>query len=83
MRSRDTSPEAHRVQLEILRRSSLSERLLCALQAADEGRELVACGIRMRHPDYDERDVQRALRRLWLGDELFRAAYAGEPLLDP
>jgi hypothetical protein len=71
------------VQVEILRGMDLSERLRRALECADEGRELARCGIRSRHPEYDERDVERALRRLWLGDPLYRAAYAGEPLLDP
>jgi len=83
LRSRDTSADAHRVQVEILRRMDLSVRLLRALECADEGRELAACGIRSRHPEYGEREVERALRRLWLGDLLYRAAYPGEPLLAP
>jgi hypothetical protein len=83
VRSRDTSRDAHRVQVEILRRMDLSERLRRALECADEGRELARSGIRWRHPEYEERDLERALRRLWLGDELYRVAFPGEPLLDP
>ncbi len=82
MRPRDTSPEAHRVQLEVLRRMSENERILLALSACDEARELARCGIRARHPEYDDRTVERALRRLLLGDELFRQAYPREPLVE-
>jgi hypothetical protein len=57
--------------------------VLLAFSASDELRELVRAGIRDRHPEYAEIDVARALRRLWLGDALFRAAYPREPLLDP
>ncbi len=83
MRARDTSPEAYRVQVEILRSRSDADRVLLAFSASDELRELVRAGIRDRHPEYAEIDVARALRRLWLGDALFRVAYPREPLLDP
>lgn len=79
---RDTSPEAHRVQLEILRRMSDGERMLLGLSASDEARELARSGIRARHPDYDARSVECAVRRLLLGDDLYRLAYPGEPLVD-
>jgi hypothetical protein len=83
MRSPDTSLDAYRRQIEILRRMSDSQRMLLGLSASDDVRDLVACGIRDRHPDYGEIEVQQALRRLWLGDDLFRAAYPGEALVDP
>jgi hypothetical protein len=40
-------------------------------------------GIRARHPDYTSNDVEEALARLLWGDELYRAAKPGRPLLDP
>jgi hypothetical protein len=79
----DTSPEAHRIQLDVLRRMSDAERMRLALEASDDARELACSGIRARHPDYDASAVEHAVRRLLLGDELYRLAYPGEPLVDP
>ena len=43
--------------------------------AGDNLRELVAAGVRHRHPLWDERAVEREVIRLMIGDELFRRAY--------
>ena len=49
-------------------------RELCRMEAA---------GIRRRHPDYDEREVFLALVRIRYADEVVRAAWPGEDLVDP
>jgi hypothetical protein len=46
-------------------------------------RELTRAGIRARHGDYSEEDVELALRRILLGDDLFRRAWPSRPLLAP
>jgi hypothetical protein len=74
---RDTSLDAFRIQLEIYRRMSAEERLQGALQWSEEIRELGRAGIRLRHPEYSEREVQIASIRLRLGEELFRRVYPG------
>ncbi len=71
----DTTPEAWRIQAEIYRRMSPNRRLEKALEMGAFLREVVAAGIRYRHPDYDERQVTMAAARLRLGDELFRKVY--------
>jgi hypothetical protein len=38
-------------------------------------------GIRRRHPEYDDEQVVWALRRIQLGDRLFRSAWPDGPLL--
>lgn len=40
-----------------------------------------AAGVRLRHPEYRAREVDWAVARLRIGDELFRAAYPEAPLL--
>jgi hypothetical protein len=74
---RDTSLDAFRIQLEIYRRMSPEERLQQALQWSEDVRELGRAGIRLRHPEYSEQEVQMASIRLRLGDELFRRVYPG------
>ena len=71
----DTSPEARRVQLEALRRLGVSGRAKAMFALSRFTRECTKAGIRMRHPDYDEEQVEMALRRIMLGDELFRKVY--------
>lgn len=46
-------------------------------------RAFMRAGIRSRHPDYSNEDVEEALARLLSGDEFYRAAKPGRPLLDP
>ncbi len=74
---RDTSPEAFRTQLEIYRQMSPEARLEQALQWSEQVQELGRIGIRSRHPEYTDREVQLASIRLRLGNELFRRVYPG------
>ena len=46
-------------------------------------REAAAAGIRSRHPDYSAAQVRLALIRLMLGDEITKAAWPDEELVDP
>jgi hypothetical protein len=45
--------------------------------------EMEAAAVRRRHPDYNDRQVFLALVCHRYGDDLFRAAWPGEPLLAP
>ena len=74
---RDTSLEAFRTQLEIYRQMSPEARLEQALQWSEQVQELGRIGIRLRHPEYTDREVQLASIRLRLGNELFRRVYPG------
>jgi hypothetical protein len=73
----DTTPEAARVQFEVFRRMPPSKRLELALQMSDCLRELVAAGVRSRHPEFSEDEVRLAVLRLTLGDELFQKVKPG------
>lgn len=71
----DTAPEAARVQWEIFRQMSPSRRLELALRMSDSLRDVVASGVRCRHPGFNEEQVRLAVIRLSLGDQLFRQVY--------
>jgi hypothetical protein len=74
----DTSVEAARVQHGIYRRMAPEQRLQLVFQMTASTRAVTAAGVRSRHPDYSERQVQLAVIRLALGEELFRRVYPGE-----
>lgn len=75
----DTTPEALAVQFRILRRMGPAGRAAMMFDLCDNLRTLVEAGVRYRHPQWDDRAVEREVIRLMIGDDLFRRAYGGEP----
>jgi hypothetical protein len=74
----DTTLEAARVQFEVFRRMPPGKRLELAFHMSDSLRQLVASGVRSRHPDYTEDQVRLAVIRLTLGEKLFRQVFPGQ-----
>jgi hypothetical protein len=73
----DTTEEAARIQAAVFRRMTPEKRLEMAFQMTAELRRRLAEGVRQRHPDYTERQMQLAVIRLTLGEGLFRLVYPG------
>ncbi len=71
----DTSVEAEKKQIEILREMGPEKRLMISISLAQTARKLMAAGIKLRHPDYSEDQVRLATIRLVLGETLFEAVY--------
>jgi hypothetical protein len=83
IRPRDTSPAAHEVQMNWLRRLTPEARFELAAQMSEDCRAIARAGIAARHPEYTEEELTFALYRLLLGDELFRRAWPRAALLAP
>lgn len=79
---RDTSDEAARILRERTLRMTPSQRVEEGARLCKLAREMMRAGIRGRHPEYSADEVEEALARLLWGDELYRAAKPGKPLLD-
>ena len=75
MRPLDTTPEADQLQLEIFRRMGPEKRLQAGIALSQLCRKLLLEGVRMRHPEYNERQIELAVIRLMLPENLFLAAY--------
>ena len=71
---RDTTPEAAKIQLEILRGLSGEQRLRTAFEMSMFARELCLCRLRREHPGWTEADFRR---------EVLRYAFAPGPLPAP
>jgi hypothetical protein len=71
----DTTIEAARKQFEILRRLGPDARLEMAFEMSDNLRSIVESGVRFRHPDYDEQEIQKEVLRLMIGESLFKQVY--------
>jgi hypothetical protein len=81
--ARDTTPDAAAVQRAVLRRMTGDQRVRLAAQMSEDAREISRCGIRARHPGYTPVEVEQALRRLMLGDDLVRRVWPHLPFVDP
>lgn len=60
----DTSLEAFRVHLEVLRRLGMEGRARLTFDLCESLRQTTEAGVRFRHPDYDDRTVRLAATRL-------------------
>ena len=73
--SPDTTIEASAVEVEILRKMDVSQRAEITFQLGNNLRQMVESGVRFRHPDYDNRKVNMAVLRIFVGDKIFRQIY--------
>jgi len=69
---RDTTLEAHRKQMEILKKLSPEQRALISFELSDNVRQIAMDGIRNQHPDFTEMQVRRELLRRIVGDKLYQ-----------
>lgn len=75
MRSRDTTPEAHRAQIEIWQAMSPARRLRLTIEMSERARELSIAGVMMREPGIGREAARHRVLRGILGDALYEAAY--------
>jgi hypothetical protein len=75
----DTSPEAERVIVELLRRASPARKVEMIVSANRASQELALCGLKMRFPNEPPARLRRRLASLWLGDELAEKGYGPLP----
>jgi propanediol dehydratase large subunit len=75
----DTRPEAERVLIELLRCATVTRKLEMLGQMNAAARMLALQGLRARHPDATEAQLQRYLADLLLGSELAARAYGPRP----
>jgi hypothetical protein len=87
MRPADTSPEAWRVYLDIIRQMTPAQKMRRTLEWSAEIRLFAEAGLRERFPQADEREIFLRSARMRLGADLFRKVYGDvlphdEPLRD-
>lgn len=79
----DTSPEAQAVLDARIRALTPAQRFEEGAALCKLARQFQRAGIRARHPEYTPEQIEEALARLLWGDDLYRAARPGWPLLEP
>lgn len=67
--SRDTSPEIEERQIEVWRVMTPAEKLRIVSELVHATEELALAGVRLRHPDADEREQELRLAALRLDRE--------------
>ena len=79
--SPDTSPEAERVLIELLRQAPAWRRLQLTDRMSATTRQLCLAGIRSRHPQASPAEMRRRFAEIHLGSELAARVY-GPPAID-
>lgn len=77
--SRDTSPEAERVLIELLRQAPAWRKLQLTDQMSSMVRDLSLAGLRVRHPAATEAELRRRFADIYLGPDLAAKAYGWRP----
>jgi len=75
MRPRDTSPEAWKVLMDLIRHMSPEERLRRCMELSEAMRLVAEAGLREAYPQADDREIFLRAACQKLGRELFREVY--------
>ena len=75
MHSRDTTPDAHRAQIEIWRAMGPARRVRLAIEMSERARAIAVAGVMAREPGISPEAARLRVLRQILGDALFEAAY--------
>ena len=75
----DTSPDAERVQIELMRRAPAWRKLELVGQMNETVRLLALSGLRQCYPQATPEELRRRLADLWLGAELAARVYGQLP----
>jgi hypothetical protein len=79
----DTDGNAYAAQIAAYRRMGEAGRAQSVFRLNELARRFSVAGIRSRHPEYDDQQVQRAYARLRLGDALVSKVWPEHDLVDP
>jgi hypothetical protein len=78
MRPRDTSPEAWKVFMDLMRKMSPEEKLQRTFEFSAMVRSFGEAGLRQRHPQASDREIFLRAARLNLGADLYAKVYGAE-----
>ena len=74
----EDSHEPNAKMYEILRNIGFEGRVRMTFELSQNLRKISEAGVRHRHPNYTDRQVQLAAIKLAIGPKLFKQAYPGE-----
>jgi len=76
----DTTLDAEKVQIAVLKKIGAEGRLKMTLELSDNIRDITMSGIRGRHPEYSEDMVMKALIKYLHGESVFKEYFPGDRL---
>jgi hypothetical protein len=78
MRPRDTSPEAWKVLMDLMRKMSPEEKLQRTFEYSAMVRRFAEAGLRQKYPQAGEREIFLRAARQRLGTDLYAKVYGAE-----
>ncbi len=82
MRPRDTSPEAWKILMDLMRQMTPAQKLQRAFELSEAMRQARMAGLREAHPNATEREIFLRFAHENLGPELYSKVYGTELVLD-
>ena len=80
--SPDTSPEAEKLWIELLRQLTPEQRLKRVLRLKGRARSLQLAGIRLRHPEADEHETNMRLASMRLDRQTMIKLFGWDPEIE-
>ena len=77
---RDTTLEAYRFQIEVLRKLGAEGRARAMFEISDNLRQTVESGVHLKYPSYNKAEILLTVIRLMAGDEIFKRLLPGVDL---
>ncbi|MEO0185464.1 MAG: hypothetical protein ABIL22_08460 [candidate division WOR-3 bacterium] len=74
-RLKDTDQFSEEQQIKIFKKIPGEVKLSMSLDLTRTAIELLKTGIKQRHPEYSDNEIENALKRLLLTDELYEKVY--------
>jgi hypothetical protein len=78
MRPRDTSPEAWKVLMDLMRKIPPEEKLQRTFEYSSMIRAIAEAGLRQKHPGAGDREIFLRAARQRLGADLYAKVYGAE-----
>ncbi|MBI5495854.1 MAG: hypothetical protein HY904_12590 [Deltaproteobacteria bacterium] len=83
VRTSDTTPDAARFQAALYDAMDPAARVAVAAAMSDDAREVTMNGIRTRHPEYTDIEVQHALFVILHGPQVVARVWGGSAVVPP
>lgn len=78
MKKKDTCPEIEKKQIEILKKLSPERKIQIVFELIEVELNLIKEGISKRHPEYGKEEINLALIKVLIGENIFKKIYQAE-----
>jgi len=83
MRKLDTHSKVEKVRLRIFRKMEPEKKLELSFMLCELVKAFLKEGVKNRHPEYSDDEIELAVQKILLGEELFKKVYPSAKNISP